>query len=116
MKVPAPTPDKKRKSSASTEREEGVNKLAKLDNKEQASYTEVPKEDQHTKPNPSGQVVQSPEMFQATLNKLSPSKQTMEAGGAAAQGEGKGWRGWGGARGQRLSWWGRGQGSSTVES
>ena len=85
MKVPAPTPDKKRKSSATTEREEGVNKLAKLDNKEQASDTEVPKEDQHTKPNPSGQVVQSPEMFQATLSKLSPSKQTMEAGGAAAQ-------------------------------
>ena len=85
MTVPAPTPDKKRKSSATTEREEGVNKLAKLDNKEQASDTEVPKEDQHTKPNPSGQVVQSPEMFQATMNKLSPSKQTMEAGGAAAQ-------------------------------
>ena len=65
MTVPAPTPDKKRKSSANTEREEGVNKLAKLDPIEQASDTEVPKEDKQAKPNSSGQVVQSPEMFGA---------------------------------------------------
>ena len=77
MRTPAQTPDKKRKLSSDTEnsgREEGGNKLAKLEHIKQASTHKCDPAAEQVKPI-IGQTELKPDMaLSDMLNKLSPNK------------------------------------------